>query len=303
MITILHLFFGVSCAAQTKGDGRSMAQNLTMAGDEFFASRIAEAAAGGALSHAIIISGSGDLSAAARYTAAAMQCTDPHPPCGRCAACGKVAREIHPDVITVVDEEHKNISVDVLRNVRTDAYILPNEGRRKVYIFPDCEKLDAKAQNVLLKVVEEGPPHAAFIFCAANSAVLLQTIRSRAVEWKLSPVRQRVEVSEDAKRLCGLISERKSAEITALCTDLENSKISREDLRSLLSDARDIFTAALAASYGTPVSDPLAAQLARDMGRRRLAAVIEVLRQFIRDCEFNVGVGHLTGALGVALEL
>ena len=280
-----------------------MAQNLTIAHDELLASRIAQAAERGALSHAIILSGSGDLSAAARYTAAAMQCTQSHPPCGTCSACSKVMRGIHPDVITVVDEEHKNISVDVLRETRADAYILPNEGRRKVYIFPDCDKLDTKAQNILLKVLEEGPSHAAFIFCARNSAVLLQTIRSRAVEWKLSPALQRTEGSGDARRLCSLIGEGKTAEITALCADLENRKISREELQQLLSDARDILTAALSASYGTPTRDPLAAELARGMDRRRLAAVIDILRQFIRDCEYNVGIGHLTGALSAALEL
>ena len=279
-----------------------MAQKLTIPGDELLAARIAQAATTDSISHAVILSGPGDLAAAAQYTAAAMQCTSPNRPCLRCSACDKVARSIHPDVIYVVDEEHKNISMDVLRDVRSDAYILPNEGRRKIYIFPDCEKLDAKAQNVLLKVVEEGPPHAAFIFCAANSATLLQTIRSRAVEWKLSPVRRQANASDEAQRLCALIGDSKSAEIIAFCADLENSKISREDLQNLLSDARDIFTAALAASYGTPTSDPLAARLALDMGRRRICAVIDILRQFIRDCGYNIGVGHLTGALGVALE-
>ena len=280
-----------------------MAQKLTIPGDELLAARIAQAATADSISHAVILSGPGDLAAAAQYTAAAMQCTAHERPCFKCSACDKVARSIHPDVIYVVDEEHKNISMDVLRDVRSDAYILPNEGKRKVYIFPDCEKLDAKAQNVLLKVVEEGPPHAAFIFCAANSAALLQTIRSRAVEWKLSPVRRNAIASDGAQRLCALIGEGRNAEITAFCADLENSKISREDLQNLLSDARDIFTAALAASYGTPTSDPLAARLARDMERRRICAVIEILRQFIRDCGYNIGVGHLTGALGVALEL
>ena len=280
-----------------------MAQKLTIPGDELLAARIAQAATAGSISHAVILSGSGDLAAAARYTAAAMQCLSDHRPCGVCAACSKVARDIHPDVITVVDEEHKNISVDVLRDVRTDAYILPNEGRRKIYIFPDCDKLDAKAQNVLLKVVEEGPPHAAFIFCAANSSVLLQTVRSRAVEWKLSGVRERSGASDEAQQLCLLIAGRKNAEITAFCTDLENRKTSREDLSALLSDARDIFTAALSASYGTPTRDPIAAELARGMDRRRLNAVIEILRGFIRDCEYNIGVGHLSGALGAALEV
>ena len=280
-----------------------MAQNISIPGNELLAARIADAARSGALSHAIILSGPGDLAGAARYTAAAMQCIGETPPCGGCTACDKVLRGIHPDVITVVDEEHKNIAVDVLRELRTDAYILPNEGRRKVYIFPDCDRLDPKAQNVLLKVVEEGPPHAAFIFCAANSATLLQTIRSRAVEWKLSPAADCGQTSEEARRLCTLISERRSAELVSFCTELENSKISREDLQKILSDARDILTAALAASYGAAAGDPLSGRLAREMGRRRLAAAIDTLQQFIRECGYNIGVGHFTGALSIALEL
>ena len=280
-----------------------MAQKMTIPGDELLASRIAEAAGRGTLSHAVILSGSGDLTAAAQFTAAAMQCTGHVRPCGECAACSKVLRGIHPDVITVVDEEHKNISVDVLRDMRADAYILPNEGKRKVYIFPDCDKLDPKAQNVLLKVVEEGPPHAAFLFCAANSAVLLQTIRSRSVEYKLSPALRRADASSEAEKLCTLIAEKRYSELVALCAELENSKTSREDLQNLLSDARDIFTAALAACYGASGSDPRSSRIAREMGRRRLSAAIDVLQRFIRECGYNIGVGHLAGALSVALEL
>ncbi|MBR6738800.1 MAG: DNA polymerase III subunit delta' [Oscillospiraceae bacterium] len=275
---------------------------MTIPADPRLAGRISEAAAHGALSHAIILSGQGDLAAAARYTAAAMQCGEANRPCGQCPACSKVLRGIHPDVITVEDPEHKNISIDVLRSVRADAYIIPNEGARKVYIFPDCDKLDPKAQNVLLKVVEEGPPHAAFLFCAENSAQLLQTIRSRSVEWKLAPREGSSTWSEEAQQLCLLISARKRADIAAFCADLENSKVSREELQSILSDARDLLTAALSTSYGAGNGDSLAARLAREMDRRRIAAAIEVLQRFIRECGYNIGVGHLTGALAVALE-
>ena len=276
--------------------------SLTIPGNELLARRICEAARAGSLSHAIILSGQGDLQAAARYTAAAMQCMGENRPCGQCAACSKTERGIHPDIITVVDEEHKNISVDILRSVRSDAYILPNEGARKIYIFPDCEKLEPKAQNVLLKVLEEGPPHAAFIFCAANSAALLQTIRSRAVEWKLAPAERSGSTAEAAQTLCLLISEGKSAELAAWCAQLENSKIGREELQTILSDAQDILAAALAACYGASVGDPLSARLAREMGRRSIAATIDILAKFIRECGYNIGVGHLTGALSVAME-
>ena len=152
------------------------------------ARRIREAAGRGTLSHALLFSGSGDRIAAAQYAAAAMECQGGgQKPCGTCPACRKVFSGIHPDVITVRDEAHKNLSVDTVRQIRADAYIRPNEGARKVYIFPDCTILTEQDQNVLLKIVEEGPPYAAFLFCAENSSVVLQTLRSRCVELKLHP--------------------------------------------------------------------------------------------------------------------
>ena len=52
-------------------------------------------------------------------------------PCGTCPPAEKVLADIHPDVITVRDPDHKNIAVDVVRDLRADAYIRPNEGRAK----------------------------------------------------------------------------------------------------------------------------------------------------------------------------
>ena len=123
------------------------------------ARRIREAADRGTLSHALLFSGSGDRLSAARFAAAAMECQSGRGrPCGACAACRKVFADIHPDVVTVRDEAHKNLSVDTIRQMRADAYVQPNEGARKVYIFPDCGILTEQDQNVLLKLVEEGPP-------------------------------------------------------------------------------------------------------------------------------------------------
>ena len=164
---------------------------------------------------------------------------------------------------------------------------------------PDCSRLDPKAQNVLLKVLEEGPPHAAFLFCAENSAVLLPTIRSRAEEWKLAPGPEDV-YSEDARRLCALLCGGETPAIVHFCVGLENSKMSREELRELLSSARSLLAAALAACY-TGGGEKQARQMARQIGKRRLAAYIEILEGLARQCAYNISVGHLAGALAAAL--
>jgi len=228
--------------------------NLAEKEMDMLALRIRDLAARHALSHAIILTGQVDLSAAARHLAAAMECQAAHPPCGTCNICHKVLTDIHPDVTWVVDPEHKNISIDVLRTVRSDAYILPNEGQRKVYIFPDCSLLDAKAQNVLLKVVEEGPSHAAFIFCAESSGVLLQTIRSRCVEWKLNGEKE-TPSCDAADELCALLDRRDPLALTAWLTGLEPGKMKREELIRLLDAVRDLLGQALLLRYGRGEAD------------------------------------------------
>ena len=50
-------------------------------------SRLRSAASRGALSHALLFTGPGDRLAAARFAAAAFQCTGGNRPCGVCPAC------------------------------------------------------------------------------------------------------------------------------------------------------------------------------------------------------------------------
>ena len=201
--------------------------------------RIREAAGRGTLSHALLLTGGGDLAAAARYAAAALECQgEGERPCGVCPACRKVFSGIHPDVIMVRDEAHKNIAVDVVRSVRADAYIRPNEGRRKIYIFPDCGLLTEQDQNVLLKIVEEGPPYAAFLFCAENPAAVLQTLRSRCVELRPGDAGDGAggALSEAAERLCRCLGSKKRGSAAELAARLEKKRTTREDLSAMLEE-------------------------------------------------------------------
>ena len=278
-----------------------------LADTEPVALRMREAAARGALSHALLLSGAGDLAAAARFAAAAMECTaEQGRPCGVCGACRKVEADIHPDVITVRDPEHKNIAVDVVRGIRADAYIRPNEGRRKVYIFPDCALLTEADQNILLKVVEEGPAYAAFLFCAENASQVLQTLRSRCVEWKLQPKAEGTDaVSEAGEALCRAVAARKHGVVAEFAARREKKKLSREELTGLLAWSRGAFAAALLLLYGQEPEEmyrEIAPFLAKNLTKTQIMSTIELLQMYHGECAYNVGSGHVLGALAAELE-
>lgn len=266
--------------------------------------RIRQAANRGALSHALLLTGSGERLEMARFAAAAMQCRSADRPCGTCAACRKVFADIHPDVITVKDDAHKNIGVDVIREIRSDAYIRPNEGERKVYIVPDCAILTEQDQNVLLKTVEEGPPYAAFLFCAENSAVVLQTLRSRCVELKMRPAAEQTdETSEWGEELCRRLGKRGA--VTELAVRLEKKKLDRENLAAMLECSGALLSEALLALYGQECAGndaQIVEKLLKNLTKSQIMRTIEMLKKYRAECTYNVGAGHVLGALAVELE-
>ena len=269
-------------------------------------SRLRSAAARGALSHALLFTGPGDRTAAARFAAAAFQCTGRDRPCGVCPACRKIRENIHPDVITVRDPDHKFLSVEVIREARKDAYIRPNEGARKVYLFPDCALLTEQDQNVLLKLVEEGPPYAAFLFCAENPAAVLQTLRSRCVELKLQPDAPPArEEDGDGEALCRCLLRGRRGSAAELAVRLEKKKLSREALSALLERSEALFSQALVLLYGGTAEDgdrALAGEIGKRLTKTQILRTIELMKKYRRECGYNVGPGHVLGALAAELE-
>ena len=264
---------------------------------------IRAAAQHGRLSHAVILTGEGDKVQAARYIAAAHLCrADSGRPCLQCNACRKVLDRIHPDVTEVQDSERKELPVETIRALRQDAYIRPNEGRRKVYLFTDCAQLNERDQNVLLKIVEEGPPYAAFVFCADAVHSLLPTIRSRCVELRMDAPQESAQEDEAAAELCRVIARRDALALTAHLTALENRRLKREQLLSMVEGAWQITADALLSRGGKPGTCGEAADmLGRAFDRRQLQKLTDLFRRYCGECQYNVGVGHVLGALGAEL--
>lgn len=257
----------------------------------------------GRLSHAVILTGEGDKVQAARYIAAAHLCrADSGRPCLQCNACRKVLDRIHPDVTEVQDNERKELPVETIRALRQDAYIRPNEGERKVYLFTDCAQLNERDQNVLLKIVEEGPPYAAFVFCADAVHALLPTIRSRCVELRMDAPPLDAEEGEAAAELCRVIARREPLALTAHLTALENRRLKREQLLPMVEGAWQISADALLSRCGKPGACGEAADmLRRAFDRRQLQKLTDLFRRYCDECQYNVGVGHVLGALGAEL--
>ena len=161
-----------------------------LAGNAALKQQLSAQEKGRGLSHAYLISGpagSGKRTLA-RLLAAAMMCTGAgEKPCGSCSACKKVFGGIHPDVFEV-GSDGKDISVGQARQARSDAYIRPNEGERKVYVFHNAQDMTVPAQNALLKLLEEGPAYTAFLLLTENPGSVLTTIRSRCEGAALTPV-------------------------------------------------------------------------------------------------------------------
>ena len=264
---------------------------------------IRAAAQHGRLSHAVILTGEGDKVQAARYIAAAHLCrADSGRPCLQCNACRKVLDRIHPDVTEVQDSERKELPVETIRALRQDAYIRPNEGWRKVYLFTDCAQLNERDQNVLLKIVEEGPPYAAFVFCADAVHALLPTIRSRCVELRMDAPQESAQEDEAAAELCRVIARREPLALTAHLTALENRRLKREQLLSMVEGAWQITADALLSRCGKPGTCGEAADmLGRAFDRRQLQKLTDLFRRYCGECQYNVGVGHVLGALGAEL--
>ena len=266
---------------------------------------VRRAAEQGRLSHAIVLSGDGDLTDAARFIAAAHVCEAADRPCLRCRHCRKVLEGIHPDVAVIRDTEHRELTVDAVRALRQDVYIRPNEAARKVYIIADSRQLNERDQNVLLKIVEEGPSYAAFIFCADSPAALLETVRSRCVLLKCDAPAPEA-LPPEAEQLCRVFAKGRLLPVTAYLVSLENRRLKREELRDVLRGAWCAAAEALLLQMGKETPDPACGEtaqaLARGLTARQLRQLTALLEKYSGECEYNVGAGHVLGALAVEWE-
>lgn len=115
--------------------------------------------------------------------------TDTSPdPCGSCAACRRIARGVHADVLVVEPGDTGSIKVDQVRQAIERSAYRPFEGRRRVVIVDDADAMEGPAQNALLKTLEEPPAASTFVLVTPRPDVLLPTVRSRCQRVRFGPL-------------------------------------------------------------------------------------------------------------------
>ncbi len=292
----------------------------------------------GRVSHFYLISGPAGSGkhTLARLLSAAIVCQGEDKPCLSCPACRKILADTHPDCITVVDPDHKNVAVKIVRDARADMYVMPNESHRKIYIFP--QELGVEGQNALLKVLEEPPEYGVFILLSDNPEKLLPTVRSRCTELNLIALPEDLLQQTLAREFPDADGESISAAISRSGGYLGQAKQLLEDgavsqqteafIRSY--DARDpvgmlqvlvsmekwkrdqaiaewqtwvqILESALTCHAGQKATSPLARQLSHSRSTQALMDSIRVLQQAIEYAQGNVSVAAICGHLEWALR-
>jgi DNA polymerase III subunit gamma/tau len=135
----------------------------------------------GRLAHAFLFCGprgTGKTSTA-RILAKMVNCEKgPTPePCGVCEQCVRIREGQHLDVVEIDAASHGG--VDDARDLREKAPTAPVQGREKVYIVDEAQRLSREAFDALLKVFEEPPPGVRFVLATTEPHKMPPTIVGR----------------------------------------------------------------------------------------------------------------------------
>lgn len=116
-----------------------------------------------------------------RYLANIILCTGENKPCNSCSHCVKCKALSHPDLKEYGDiSSSATFKVDTCREIRSDCFVIPNDGDKKVYILKEVQNMNDSGENALLKILEEPPPYVHFIMTCDSRSSMLSTILSRA---------------------------------------------------------------------------------------------------------------------------
>lgn len=159
--------------------------------------------------------------------------------CGRCLQCSKIAAREHGDV-QVITRDGAFIKIAQTREMSREAQYRPFEGRRRVMIVDEADRMREEAASSILKTLEEPPDTTLIILVTSKPYALLETIRSRCQTLSFGPIQaDEIEAylikSGRTEKDSGLISRFAGGSLgNALEIDLEEHREKRRPLLELV---------------------------------------------------------------------
>ena len=251
---------------------------------------------GGRLPHALIIESEQEDKAAqlALFLSMAAVCDNAERPCGVCKNCLNAKKKNHPDVQYLqLEPKKKQYTVDQMRALIADAYILPNEANAKVYVLEKCDdRFSTLAQNTFLKLSEEPPQNVFFILLCKSAHRLLTTILSR-----FTVIRLKGSASFDddtlaaAKSIAEVIVDTREYPLLKALLCLQNKEQAGVILAAVKQSLRD---ALVILSGGDAIGDRETAQkLASRLTRKKLLQMMELCDAMLGKIKQNGNINLL----------
>ncbi|HZG52431.1 MAG TPA: DNA polymerase III subunit delta' [Pyrinomonadaceae bacterium] len=155
--------------------------------------------------------------------------------CDKCSSCVRIAHfadapaDKTDDAKHIIWSEHRDvglirtdkrvINVHQIRDVELETNFRPHEGKARVFVIEDADKMNPQASNALLKTLEEPSPTSYIILVTARPANLLTTIRSRCQTIRFAPL----TAEEIEKYLVG--NKRRAGEEARLAAHLAHGRL------------------------------------------------------------------------------
>ncbi len=110
----------------------------------------------------------------------------PHNLCHQCQDCLWIESGVHPDFLLLKDEG-QSLKIDDVRALVAKVS-LTSQGKTRVVLIENIERMPIEAQNSFLKTLEEPPGKTIFLLTSSHPKAVLPTILSRVRPYEFSLV-------------------------------------------------------------------------------------------------------------------
>lgn len=213
--------------------------------------------------------------------AQALNCDSPdrqNDACQICSSCLKMIHGNHPD-IHILQTDAQFIRIDAIRSIQDQMTFKPLEGKKRIFIIDDSDKMNGQAANALLKTLEEPSADNIIVLVTARPYWMPQTILSRCRHVRFNPL-----PAETIMRFLGQQKQMDSSKALLLAS-LSGGSIGRAlelDSEDMMAFRTELGRLLVAASVRDPMSLlVLSSFLGQD--KKEIKQGLKILNTYFRD--------------------